>query len=155
MAGVCGILGKLTLLFALTLKAPESQHGLYRGFCLQKGTNYGDLKAWQRGMHSKTGWLDFRSVECVQSLIWLVSPLLSNQKTTTKGQTLAPFVAGFHTPTQIEWYRQTSTERQVAFKMIPMQTWGVSLFNRGLSLSINLPVSQTERPLPADRKSYL
>lgn len=41
---VCGILGKLTLLFALTLKAPESQHGPYRGL-LQKGTNYGDLKA--------------------------------------------------------------------------------------------------------------
>lgn len=42
---VCGILGKLTLLFALTLKAPESQHGLCGGFHLQKRTNYSDLKA--------------------------------------------------------------------------------------------------------------
>lgn len=48
---VCGILGKLTLLFALTLKAPESQHGPHRGIRLQKGTHCGDLKAWQQGMH--------------------------------------------------------------------------------------------------------
>ena len=46
--GLCGILcgfGKLTLLFALPLKAPESQHGLCRGFRLQKRTNHCDLKA--------------------------------------------------------------------------------------------------------------
>lgn len=39
-----GILGKLTLLFALTLKALKSQHDLYTGFSLQKGTTSSNLR---------------------------------------------------------------------------------------------------------------